>query len=155
MTSDSAVIVASAAAFATGILAGASLDQTIKQLPARHRMGERAFLAYVRSADLGNGTAWYAILGVGAALLTIAAAAVVLFGRPVGAARLPAVLSACLALAHSFTTTRAAPIYLGLRAGEPSDQALHAAFGRFARWQAARAGLQAVNFLVLIWMLVS
>ncbi|MGH2514139.1 MAG: hypothetical protein ACRDHP_00640, partial [Ktedonobacterales bacterium] len=64
------------AAALDGILAGASLDQSIKQLPARHRMGVVAFSAYSRAADLGNGVVWYALLGVGAAVITIAAAVV-------------------------------------------------------------------------------
>ena len=66
-------LIIAAVAF-NGVLSGASLDQSIKQLPARRRMGVIAFSAYSRAADLGNGIVWYAILGVGAALLTIAAA---------------------------------------------------------------------------------
>ena len=57
-----------------GLLAGASLDQSIKQLPARHRIGMRAFSAYSRASDQGNGFFWYVPLGVGGALLTIAVA---------------------------------------------------------------------------------
>jgi hypothetical protein len=57
-----------------GLLAGASLDQSIKQLPARRRIGVIAYSAYSRAADMGTGILWYAILGVGAALLTIVAA---------------------------------------------------------------------------------
>ena len=49
-----------------GLLAGASLDQSIKQLPARRRMGVIAFSAYSRAADLGTGLIWYPVLGIGA-----------------------------------------------------------------------------------------
>ncbi len=63
-----------AATAADGLLAGASLDQSIKQLPARHKIGLVAYSEYSRASDLGPGILWYAILGVGAALLTIAAA---------------------------------------------------------------------------------
>jgi len=38
-----------------GVLAGASLDQSIKQLPARHRIGVLAFSAYSRASDQANG----------------------------------------------------------------------------------------------------
>ncbi|HZY57293.1 MAG TPA: hypothetical protein VFE09_05780 [Rubrobacteraceae bacterium] len=62
-----------AATAADGLLAGASLDQSIKQLPARHRIGV-ASSEYSRASDLGPGVLWYGILGVGAAVLTIAAA---------------------------------------------------------------------------------
>jgi hypothetical protein len=63
-----------AAAGANGLLTGASLDQSIKQLPARHRIGVLAFARYSQTADLANGVAWYAVLGVGTALLALIAA---------------------------------------------------------------------------------
>ena len=68
-----------AATAADGLLAGASLDQSIKQLPARHKMGLVAYSEYSRAADLGPGILWYAILGVGAAVLTVASAVVAIF----------------------------------------------------------------------------
>jgi hypothetical protein len=58
-----------------GLLAGASLDQSIKQLPARHRIGMRAFSAYSRASDLASGLFWYAPLGIAGVVLTLAAAA--------------------------------------------------------------------------------
>jgi hypothetical protein len=69
-----------AATAADGILAGASLDQSIKQLPARHRMGAIAFSVYSRAADLSpNGIIWYALLGNGAAIFTLATAIAAFF----------------------------------------------------------------------------
>ncbi len=56
------VIVATAV---NGILVGASLDQSIKQLPARHKTGVIAYSAYSQASDLGNGIAWYVLLGSG------------------------------------------------------------------------------------------
>jgi len=53
-----------AAVVANGLLVGASLDQSIKQLPARHRIGPVAFAAYSQAADLRNGIPWYATLGL-------------------------------------------------------------------------------------------
>jgi len=47
-------------------IAGASLDQSIKQLPARHCLNV-AYSAYSQASDLGNGIVFYAVLGVGAA----------------------------------------------------------------------------------------
>jgi len=71
---DAAVTgVAIAALVADGILAGLSLDKVIVQLPARRRIGVTAYAAYARAADLGNGIAFYAAAGVGAAVLTLAA----------------------------------------------------------------------------------
>ena len=76
MNNISLVILFAATAL-TGILTGASLDQSIKQLPARHKIGAVAFSAYARAADLGNGILWYAALGLGAALLTLVASALI------------------------------------------------------------------------------
>ena len=56
-----------AATLATGLLAGASLDQSVKQLPARHRIGVAAYARYSQAADLANGVPFYATLGLAAA----------------------------------------------------------------------------------------
>ncbi len=63
-----------AATAADGLLTGASLDQSVKQLPARHKIGLVAYSEYSRASDLGPGILWYGILGVGAVVLTISAA---------------------------------------------------------------------------------
>jgi hypothetical protein len=41
-----------------GLLAGASVDQSVEQLPARHRIGVRAYLAYSRNSHMTNGRFW-------------------------------------------------------------------------------------------------
>ncbi len=74
MPLDITFVLILAATAADGLLAGASFDQSIKQLPARHKIGLVAYSEYSRTSDLGPGIIWYGILGVGAALLTIAAA---------------------------------------------------------------------------------
>jgi hypothetical protein len=74
MTIDITLILILAATVVTGLLAGASLDKSIVQLPARRRMGVVEFAAFSRAADLGNGLILYPILGIGAALFTILAA---------------------------------------------------------------------------------
>lgn len=63
------IIIASTAMI--GILAGASLDQSFKQLPARHRLGSVAFSRYSKAADLVNGIPFYTVLGVSALLLRV------------------------------------------------------------------------------------
>lgn len=50
---------------ANGVLVGASLDQSIKQLLSRHRTGIISYSQYSRAADLGNGIAYYGVLGTG------------------------------------------------------------------------------------------
>jgi len=101
--------VAMAALVADGILAGLSLDKVIVQLPARRRIGVTAYAAYARAADLGNGIAFYAAVGVGAAVLTLAAFAVAASrGAPAAVTGLLAA-AALLSLVHSAMTARAAP----------------------------------------------
>jgi len=43
----------------SGIAAGASLDVSIRQLPARHRIGVIAYSVYSQATDLGTARVWY------------------------------------------------------------------------------------------------
>src|SRR3712207_9031408 len=90
-----------AATAADGLLAGASLDQSIKQLPARHKIGLVAYSEYSRASDLGPGILWYAILGVGAALLTIAAAVAAFFDGVQPASATPLYVAAGLEIGRA------------------------------------------------------
>jgi hypothetical protein len=137
-----------------GVLAGASLDQSIKQLPARHRLGMQAFSAYSRASDQANGLIWYAGLGIGSALLTVAAAAWALTLSLPTDRLLPVALAGGFAIAHSLTTARAAPINWSQRAVADDEVALARIFHRFARWQALRAILQLATFLLMVWALL-
>lgn len=141
------------AAALDGILAGASLDQSIKQLPARHRMGVVAFSAYSRAADLGNGILWYALLGVGAAVITIAAAVAALVSGSPSTQALPLVVAAVLAVLHSVTTAQAAPTNFSQRKVQNDEATLARIFDRFARWQTLRALLQTLTFAAMLWAL--
>ena len=122
-----------AAVLANGLLAGASLDQSIKQLPARKKIGSIAYSKYSRAADLGNGVPFYAALGVGAAALTIAAG-LNTRGKTAKAAAIAAVL-------HSLVTAKAAPTAHSQRKFS-DEESLSRVFDRFDRWQTLRAGLQ-------------
>ena len=64
MTIDFTFILILAATILTGLLAGASLDKAIVQLPARHRMGVIGFAAFSKANDLGNGLIFYPVLGI-------------------------------------------------------------------------------------------
>jgi hypothetical protein len=139
------------AIMSNGLLAGASLDQSLKQLPARKRIGPVAYSVYSEAADLGTGIAFYAILGIGAAVLSFAAAMLVLRGSA-PAARAPAVLAGLLAVLHSAVTTQAAPIVFHQRQAGTNAEALAQVFDRFARWQGIRCVLQVANFGVLLWL---
>ena len=133
-----------------GLLAGASLDQSLKQLPARHRMGIRAFSLYSRSADLSpNGIIWYASLGVSAPVVTIAAAVAALVTG--SAPTLPIVLAAILSVLHSIVTSQAAPTNFRQSKVQNDEAALAAVFDTFGRWQTMRAILQALTFAATLW----
>ncbi len=147
---DAAVTsVAMAALVADGLLAGLSLDKVVVQLPARRRIGVTAYATYARAADLGTGIFFYPAVGVGAAVLTIAAFTVAAaLGAPGNVTGLLAA-AAALSLLHSAATGRAAPAMFQVGRAEGSEAALTLLLTRFARWSAARAGHQAATFIVV------
>jgi hypothetical protein len=144
-----------AAMLGNGLLVGASLDQVIKQLPARHRIGVLAFSDYSKAGDLGRGIAWYAALGIGAALLTILAALVGLADEPGTPAAAALWLALVLTVAHSATTLRAAPLNFSQRAAAGDPARLAAIFDRFERWSTARATLQVLTLLSVTSALIA
>ena len=144
-----------AAVLANGLLVGASLDQTIKQLPARRRIGPVAFSEYSKAGDLSNGVAWYATLGVGAAVLTVIAAVVSLTDGPSAALAAALWLAVVLTAAHSFTTTRAAPLNFSLRGAGGDAARLVLIFDRFERWSRARSALQVLTLVAVTWALAA
>jgi hypothetical protein len=132
------------------LLAGASLDPSIKQLPARHRIGVLAFSAYSRASDQATGVAWCAALGVGGAASTLAAALAAVLS---GAAHLPRrllLLAGLPSVARSLTTARAAPINFSQRAAAGDERVLQHIFDDFERWQTVRASLQLATFLIML-----
>jgi hypothetical protein len=135
----------------TGLLAGASLDQSIKQLPARHVIGDRAFAKYSQAADLRQGVVFYGILGGAVLLLNLAAAIAVSRGYVV-APGLPIYLGALLAILHSIATAVAAPTNFSQRRAR-DNAALRRVFERFERLQALRCALQLANFGATLWAL--
>ena len=138
-----------AALAADGLLAGLSLDKVIVQLPARRRIGAVAYAAYARSADLGNGVAYYAVVGVGAAALTIAAFAAAAARGSSGTVTGLLAGAAALSVLHSIATGRAAPTMFKIGRAEDTQAALAPLLARFARWSAARAALQAATLITV------
>jgi hypothetical protein len=147
---DAAVTsVAMAALVADGILAGLSLDKVIVQLPARRRIGVIAYAAYARAADLGNGIAFYAAVGAGAAVLTVAAFAVAASRGAPGAVTGLLAAAALLSLVHSAMTARAAPTMFQIGRAGDAQAALAPLLIRFAHWSTARAAAQAATLIVV------
>jgi hypothetical protein len=100
----------------TGIIAGASLDRAVVQLPAFRQVGLQAWAAFSQRADLGNGLLWYPALGIGSTMLCILAA--IVFCRDKGAPRnaaFPIYGAAIAAALGLLATTQAAPHMLRLR----------------------------------------
>jgi hypothetical protein len=143
-----------------GLLAGASLDQSIEQLPARHRIGMRAYRAYSQASHMANGRFWLIPLGIGGAVLTLAAAIWALTLNLSTGRSLPVFLGGGLAVAHTLSTVKAGSINWSLTPWQPAERkvaddevALADILQRFERWQALRASLQFLTFAVTVWAL--
>ena len=155
MNFDLTLILIILATLVNGLLAGGSLDKALVQLPARKRMGVLGFAAFSRANDLGNGLIVYPVAGILAALLSLAAAISAYFQGSALAQAWPLYVAALLALLHSFTTARAAPNMLSLRTAGDDEALLTQTLDRFTAWHNVRAVLQLLNFVMLVWALVT
>jgi hypothetical protein len=135
---DITVLLVIAKTTLNGIAAGASLDQSIKQLPARHRIGVVAYSAYSQASDMGNGLFWYAGVGISAVLLPLATVVVAFVQRVSPVHAVPIAIVAGLFLLYMLITlTRAALILLSQRRAQEAAT-LSTLFDRFERWQTIR-----------------
>jgi hypothetical protein len=142
-----------AAVVANAITAGATLDQAIKQLPARHRMGVVAFSRYSQAGDLSRGVPWYATIGCSAVGLGLAAATdTVRSGVP---GRRRALLAAAATVGHMLITAWAAPLNFSQRSVGDDPAALARIFDRFETLNAVRAGLQLTALAALVGVLLA
>ncbi|HTA27992.1 MAG TPA: hypothetical protein VK809_09390 [Bacteroidia bacterium] len=136
----------------TGLLCGASLDQSIKQLPARHVIGLQAFSNYAKAADLKNGVIWYALLGVGAALASIITAIITWHGHENENYALPLYLGVFFAICHTICTTQAAPTYHKQKKINDAEE-LKKLFHKFETIQTFRSVFITLNVLSYLWAL--
>jgi hypothetical protein len=150
------LILAIATTAVIGPGAGMSLDQSIKQLPARRRIGVSAYSAYSRAGDQGNGLFLYPPIGIGTLVLAIAAAVSGhLSGLP-SPLQIPLDISGVLAVLHSLVTARAAPINFNQRKYRLTDEVnLANVLNQFERWHNLRAALQVLNFGASLWATVA
>lgn len=151
---DITLILILAATALNGIVVGASLDQAIKQLPARHRIGVVAYSTYSKAADLGNGIPWYVSVGIGAVVLTIGAATAAGSQQLILERATPLYAAVVLSILHSLVTSQAAPTMFRQRKHENDEAALTEIFNQFARLHALRALLQVLTFATLLWALI-
>jgi AcrR family transcriptional regulator len=144
-----------AATLLNGLLAGASMDQSIKQLPARHTIGVEAYSEYSKAGDLGNGIALYATLGIGGAALALIAAGVAFTGKADTNSQVALTVLIVLTIAHSVMTTQAAPTNFSQRKAVGDPVRLEAVFRRFEKLQTVRATLQFLTPLAAAWAFAS
>ncbi len=139
-----------------GFLGGTDVDRVIVQMPAWRQVGSRAWAAYSRRADLGNGLFLYPIEAIGGALLTFGAALVYFFNQALPrSAAIAIYLAALFALGGLLATVRAAPKMLSLRRIGHNPSAIQEAFEGFDRWGTVRAILQVLAFGANLWSLIA
>lgn len=144
-----------AAVIVCGIGVGASLDQSVKQLPTRRRIGVLAYSDYSRVADLRQGLFWYAPLGAAWTMINVAAVVVGWAdGASGGHAAALGLLVAAVA-GHAVLTSFAGPTLLSQRRVAGDERALNRVFDRFERLQMVRVAVDVVALAAAVWALVA
>jgi hypothetical protein len=149
-------VLLAAASLTGGILAGGIVDRVIVGGPAWQQIGIGTWAQFSRHADLGAGLVAYPVEGIGATLLSIAAAISYYFDRirRRGVA-IPMYLAALLYIVGLVVTAKAAPIMLGLSAPQSTD-ALSQVFDDFYFWGLyLRGATDLLAFLAQIWAFAS
>jgi hypothetical protein len=145
-----------AAIAVAGIGAGATLDQTIKQLPARHRIGVLAYSAYSQAADGVNGRFWYLPLGVIWLILILVSALIGWFSQPTASQTVALGQTVAGLVAHGFVTGRfAVPLLLSQSKYAGDEPALRQLFDRFAYWNLIRAFIDIGVLAAVAWALIA
>jgi hypothetical protein len=152
---DTTVILVVATTALSGIAAGTSLDVSLRQLPARHRIGVLAYSAYSRATDLGTAVFWYISVGVSALLFALATALVASLQRTPMAHLFPIMLFACLWIVHLLITLIWAVPTLSLQRQVTDEPQLTIMFTRFERLQTVRVVIDVLIFGATLWALVS
>jgi hypothetical protein len=149
-----ALMVASATLI-DGLLAGAGLDQVIKQLPSRRQIGAVAYSRYFMAADLANGRFWYGALGILAYLLTVISAITGYLEKVDFLAMALLLFAAVLALVHMLGTARAAPTAFKVRKANSDETILNELFDTFSKWTAVRGIAGLLMFAAILLALVT
>jgi len=144
-----------AAVVVSAVAAAASLDQSIKQLPARRTIGALAYSNYSLAADAHNGLLWYVPLAVTWVVVTLAAAISGWSDHP-GEVRALALAAMFVGVtAHILVTgVFAAPALLAQRRVAGDERALERVFDRFERWQTVRSLIDTATLGASVWALL-
>jgi hypothetical protein len=145
-----------AAVVVSAMAAAASLDQSIKQLPARGAIGALAYSNYSLAADTRNGLLWYVPLAVAWVVVTLAAAISGWSDHP-GELRALALAAMFVGVtAHILVTgVFAAPALLAQRKVAGDERALERVFDRFERWQTVRSLIDTATLGASVWALLA
>jgi hypothetical protein len=146
-----AVIAMAVAAGFEGLRAGAGTFRVLLDLPARARIGPLAFAELSRATDLSaTGVVFYAVFGVGGALVTAATWLIAVRGRAPSPIRRLLATSAIASLVVLLLTTQAAPLMWRVGSA-PLDAALLAALlDRFTAWTVARVVCVDASFAAVL-----
>jgi MFS superfamily sulfate permease-like transporter len=154
---DTTVVLVVANTVLSGIAAGTGLDVSIRQLPARHRIGVLAYSAYSKATDLGTALLWYPILGIVAPLLAFATAVVAFFQHVPLVHAIPIYVATFLWVVHLLLTLIwAVPTLTRQRQVATDDEKrLAVIFNSFERVQTPRTINGVLIFGIMLWALVS
>jgi len=156
MMGNSIIVLVVATTALSGIAAGASLDVSIRQLPARHRIGVIAYSVYSQATDLGTARIWYPPLGIGTLLLALATAVMAFFQHVALAHALPMYLAAVFWIVHLLITLLwALPTLPRQRQVADDEGQLATIFNQFERLQTVRAVLDVLIFALTLWTFAS
>ena len=140
-----------------GLLAGFNLDRSLVHNPAWRELGAQAWAAYSLHADLSyRAAALYPFLGIGEALVSVAAA--ISFWRSGGRSRpaaLPVHGGALFAVSGLLMTLLAAPNMLSIPRLANDPAGLANALAGFIFWGDIRGALQILAFFVNLWSLIA
>ncbi len=153
---DTTMVLVVATTVLSGVAAGTGLDVSIRQLPARHRIGIIAYSAYSQATDLGTALFWYPSIGISAILFALAAALVAFFQQVSLAHALPIYVTASLWVVHLLLTLIwAIPTLPRQRHVGTDEKQLSDIFNRFERMQTVRAINGVLIFGTTLWTLLT
>jgi hypothetical protein len=138
-----------------GILAGATANRALVQLPAWERVGVVAWANFTRAENLGTGFVFYPVIGLAALLLTAAVAIAFRFDRAARGSRgLPIYSAVVLAIVWAVVTRGVlVPAMSSLRTAGDNASELQRIFLTVARWSGVNDLLHVLTFGLNLWAL--
>lgn len=139
----------------SAMITSASLEQAIKQLPARHKIGLKAYAEYCLASDLQTGLSWYLPLGSAWAFFTLAAAVVGWLNHQ---GQQSAIALICMVMGlvfHCVVSGFAGNTLFQLRQGIRGVTEMEALFNRFERLHRTRTVVDILTLGATVWALAA